>query len=267
MGINKQGSFEKLFEIADLKLIFADVLSNEANEPSHNLQINTSPKNAICITYTSGSTGKPKGVKITHEGIVNRLFWMWNAYPFEENERCAIKTSISFVDHMWELFGPLTKGITSVLFTREEVINLDILAKKLQDEKITRWVIVPSLLRALLDKLKSEGLTLPDLRYWTSSGETLSLDLMEEFYRVFPSSSHKLLNIYGSSEVTADVTCYDASEVFNAGNVAETSWYKKGSGSAPIGKPIANNQVYIVDKEANYYRREHGVKYMLAASR
>jgi acyl-CoA synthetase (AMP-forming)/AMP-acid ligase II/acyl carrier protein len=149
---------------------------------------------------------------------------------------------------MWELFGPLTKGITSVLFTREEVINLDILAKKLQDEKITRWVIVPSLLRALLDKLKSEGLTLPDLRYWTSSGETLSLDLMEEFYRVFPSSSHKLLNIYGSSEVTADVTCYDASEVFNAGNVAETSWYKKGSGSAPIGKPIANNQVYIVDK-------------------
>ncbi|HEX8460360.1 MAG TPA: non-ribosomal peptide synthetase, partial [Segetibacter sp.] len=147
------------------------------------------------------------------------------------------------------LFGPLTKGITSVLFTREDVLNLDILTKKLADEKITRWVIVPSLLRALLEKLKSEKLTLPHLRYWSSSGETLSLDLMEEFYEVFSPASHKLLNIYGSSEVTADVTCYDASEVFKAGNVAEMSWYKKGSGSAPIGKPIANCQVYIVDKK------------------
>jgi acyl carrier protein len=72
---------------------------------------------------------------------------------------------------------------------------------------------------------------------------------MEDFCKVFPSSSHKLLNIYGSSEVTADITCYDASDVFNTGKVNEMSWYRNGSGSAPIGKPIANSQVYIVDKQ------------------
>src|SRR5205085_4843332 len=93
--------------------------------------------------------------------------------------------------------------------------------------------------RTLLNKLETEGMKLPYLKWWTSSGEVLTHDLKEDFYRLFPSSTHRLLNIYGSSEVTADVTCYDTS-VDTAGEFGQ-------KGNVPIGRPISNCRVYILN--------------------
>ena len=224
-----------------LELICVDSY-DATNQPSTNLPVNIAPDHLVCVIYTSGSTGKPKGVKLDNAGILNRLYWMWRTFPFEPEERNAIKTSIGFVDHICELFGPLNRGIASVIFRREELLDLDILVKKLAAEKITRWVLVPSLLRTLLMKLQDDSISLPHLKYWTSSGETLPFDLVTDFYKVFPSSSHKLLNIYGSCEVTADVSYYDTS----------VDDYDKKAGKpqkyVPIGKPISNTKLYIIDK-------------------
>jgi non-ribosomal peptide synthetase component F len=71
------------------------------------------------ILYTSGSTGQPKAVMGTHCGIVNRLCWMWQTYPFSEQEVCCLKTSPSFVDAVAELFTPLLAGVATVLVPDE----------------------------------------------------------------------------------------------------------------------------------------------------
>jgi amino acid adenylation domain-containing protein len=211
-------------------------------QPTTKLSISAISNQVACVTYTSGSSGRPKGVVLTHTGIVNRLFWMWNTYPFEQGERNAIKTSIGFIDHAWELFGALNQGIPSVIFGKDELLDLDILVKKLAGEKISRWVLVPSLLRALLIKLKSENIRLPHLKYWTSSGETLPVDLVADFYKIFPADNHTLLNIYGASEVSADVTFYDTS-IDSFLNKVQNNYQH-----IPIGKPIANTAIYILDK-------------------
>ena len=208
--------------------------------PAINPGIISDVETLFCVIYTSGSSGKPKGVKLAHEGIVNRLNWMWDKYPFAKDEVSAIKTSIGFVDHVWELFGPLASGIPSVIFTKDELLDLDLLVKKLSLHHISRWVLVPSLLRTILAKLKSENKTLVSLKLWTSSGEELTADLVSDFYEVFPASSHRLLNIYGSSEVTADVTFYECLPE-NSSVTAEEK--------IPIGKPLSNCQVYLLDKD------------------
>lgn len=225
-------------ESGGVELVFAEDVGMELL--SGNLGLEISPQSVVCIIYTSGSTGKPKGVRLQNDGIVNRMYWMWKNYPFEADEKVALKTSIGFVDHIWELFGALTRGVRSVLFTREDLLDLDILPGKLSAEKITRWVVVPSLLRALLDRLQGECRSLEHLKYWTCSGEALDGDVPEDFYKVFPASSHRLLNIYGSSEVTADVTCYDTVEYIKKD--------KRTGGKVAIGRPISNCQVYILDK-------------------
>jgi non-ribosomal peptide synthetase component F len=103
---------------ANIKLLYADDPSIK-KFPSTKPGINIEANQVACIIYTSGSSGRPKGVLLGHAGIVNRLEWMWETYPFEQNEKNAIKTSIGFVDHIWELFGALNRGVASVLFRRK----------------------------------------------------------------------------------------------------------------------------------------------------
>lgn len=206
-------------------------------EVSFDEPVSADPDRITCILYTSGSTGKPKGVQVTEAGILNRLEWMWDEYPFEKGETVAWKTSLSFVDHVWEIFGALLHGVPSVLLSRYDVLDPDLLIEKLSFYRITRWVLVPSLLRSLLQRVKEGDGALSHLRLWTSSGELLPPALVSEFYASFPPDRHKLLNIYGSTEVTADVTCYDTSLD-----------PRPGTPRIPIGKPIANCRVYILDE-------------------
>jgi len=183
-----------------------------------------------CILYTSGSTGKPKGVMLHNGSILNRIRWMWDAYPFGNDECCAWRTSIGFVDHIWEIFGPLLYGIPSVLFRKEDVIDVGSFIKMIQLHRITRLLLVPSLLKTMLGKISMDRMDLAHLKYWTCSGERLSADLTEEFCSLFPAPAHTLLNIYGSTEVTADATCQEVSP-----------------GVTSIGRPIDNVTIYIVE--------------------
>ena len=102
------------------------------------------------IMYTSGSTGRPKGVVGTHRATVNRLVWMWREYPFRPGEVCCQKTSLSFVDSVWEILGPLLAGVPNTIIPDEIVKQVDLLVEALADNHVTRIVLVPSLLRAIL---------------------------------------------------------------------------------------------------------------------
>ena len=176
----------------------------------------------------------PQGVEATHAACLNRLAWMWREYPFEKGEVCCQKTAISFVDSVWEIFGPLLQGISSTILGDEVVRDPRSLVRSLSEAGVTRIVLVPSLLRALLDTGMDLARELPALRWWTTSGETLPLDLYRKFRRAMPDAI--LLNLYGSSEVSADVTAWDS----RSGEPQET---------VPIGRPISNCRIYILDSK------------------
>ncbi len=190
------------------------------------------------VLYTSGSSGKPKGVEGTHRGAMNRMRWMWERYPFEAGEVCCQKTNVGFVDSVWEIFGPLLAGVPSVILPTEVVRDPEELLQILAGEGVTRIVLVPSLLRALLDHAPNLQERVPRLKLWSCSGEALSGELAGRFRQGFPEAT--LLNIYGSSEVAADVTWHEVLE--KEEDIGAT---------VPIGKPISNTQMYVLDPHRN----------------
>ena len=196
-----------------------------------NLDGAATPQNAAYVIYTSGSTGRPKGVLGSHSALLNRFHWMWRLYPFGESEVCCQKTSLSFVDSIWEIFGPLLQGVPLVILSDQTVKDPAQLLAALERNKVSRLLLVPSLLRMLVEAGDQFSTRLSNLQFLVCSGETLTPDLAQ---RVRSELHHcRLLNLYGSSEVAADVTYHEVLDPHVS--------------RIPIGKPLANTQIFILD--------------------
>jgi amino acid adenylation domain-containing protein len=188
--------------------------------------------NLAYVIYTSGSTGKPKGVAVEHKQLLNRFAWMWRVYPFAAEEVCCLKTSVNFVDSLWELFGGLLQGGQTVIIHDRTLKDPQALVQTLAAHHVTRIMLVPSLLRLLLNTHDDLQGQLPRLKVWCTGGEALSVELCQRFLESMPHSI--LLNIYGLSEAF-DVTYYD------------TRRWRGERMIIPIGRPIANMQLYLLD--------------------
>jgi amino acid adenylation domain-containing protein len=189
--------------------------------------------NAAYVLYTSGSTGDPKGVLGTHRATLNVLAWLWQTFPFASHDVCCQKTSLSFTDSIQELLGPLLMGVRTVLIPDAVLQDLPRFVQTLAMHRVTRLLLVPSLLRALLNTYSDLQERLPSLTLWFSGGEALPGALWQRFQQSLPHS--RLINLYGASETSADTTWYD------------TSLAPQALANVPIGRPIANTQVYVLD--------------------
>ena len=232
--LTQQHLLEKL-PAHQARVVCLDSDRSSIAQESQDNPANSSTANSLAyVIYTSGSTGKPKGVLGLHQGAVNRFAWMWQNYPFKPGEVCCQKTSLNFVDSVWEIFGPLLQGVRTVIIPDSVVKAPQQFIETLASNKITRLVVVPSLLRILLDTNTHLQQRLPQLQLWVTSGEALSHNLLQKFRQTLPEST--LLNLYGSSEVSADVTCYSISP------------QDAVPARVVIGRPIANTQVYVLDR-------------------
>lgn len=221
--------------IADKAIICVDEFQEEADQESDGpLTSKVSSDSPAYMIYTSGSTGKPKGVIGTHRNVVNRIKWMSQKFPFGKAEICCHKTSTNFIDSIWEMFGPLLNGVPSVIISDVTVRNINNFISVLKQNRVSRIVLVPSLLKFILDNNINLSKELPLLKFWVVSGEELTINLVKKF-RQYTDLKTKLINLYGSSEVMADATYYD------------TDYLPKDAVKVPIGRPIGNTEVYILD--------------------
>jgi len=184
------------------------------------------------MLYTSGSTGQPKGAITTHRSAVNRCHWMWTTFGFHDDEVFSLRTSLNFIDAWWEIFGALAHGIPLQIVPDDCATDPLRLPGFLAARGVTQLVVVPSLLRAVLEQLSADNQSLPALRWCITSGEPLSPELVADCTRLLPGTV--VLNTYGTSEIW-DATAFDTRQLAT------------GAARVPIGRPIANARVYVVD--------------------
>jgi amino acid adenylation domain-containing protein len=188
-------------------------------------------ENLAYVMYTSGSTGHPKGVMIPHCALSNHMHWMQATFPLTAADRVVQKTPISFDASVWEVFAPLIVGGQLIVARPGGQQDGAYLVELLAMQQVTMLKLVPSLLQMLLEE---ESLaTCQSLRHVFCGGEPLPSALQERFFGRLEVYLH---NLYGPTEATIDVACWTC---------------ERGGGRrvVPIGRPIANTQLCVLDAQ------------------
>ena len=187
------------------------------------------------MIYTSGSTGRPKGALNTQGGVANRLHWMHATYPIDTRDRVLQKTPFSFDVSVWELFWPLFTGARLVMAEPGSHGDSAYLARTMRAEEITTVHFVPSMLHVFVqDPLATTVAASAGgaLRQLFASGEALTSAIVARTQQVLANVA--LHNRYGPTEAAVDVSAWTC----QAGT---------GRRVIPIGRPIANTQLHVLD--------------------
>jgi amino acid adenylation domain-containing protein len=196
------------------------------------------PGEVAYIIYTSGTTGKPKGVMVEHRAFVNRLNWMQKRFAFDRQDVVLQKTSIAFDVSVCEFFRWIPGGGRIFIMENSGRKDLERILQVIETQAVTVCEFLPSLLNLLLDHLTEENIWFKarTLRWVFVGAEAISPVVAEKFNITLKRQyGTRLINAYGPTEATVDVTLFDCSAI-DSTNVTST----------PIGWPIQNTRIYIL---------------------
>jgi amino acid adenylation domain-containing protein len=179
------------------------------------------PHDVAYIIYTSGSTGKPKGVVVEHNSLINLCSWHNRYYTVTASDRATKYAGPSFDASAWEVFPYLVIGASIYIVPEEIKLDIEKLSRYYEDNKITISFLPTQMCEQFM------AVDSFSLRVLLTGGDKL---------KTFIKKNYRLYNNYGPTENTVCATSYPV-----------TGW----SSNISIGGPIANNQVYILDRNDN----------------
>jgi amino acid adenylation domain-containing protein/non-ribosomal peptide synthase protein (TIGR01720 family) len=217
-----------LLDSAKPLLVLDDELPDVSGYPETNPQRSLSPDNAAYVIYTSGSTGGPKGVQVAHRSIMNRLTWGLEHFDVGVDDRVLLSTSASFDVSVPELFAPLQVGAAVVIARPDGRRDPAYLADLIQRAGVTGADFVPSLLEAFVAEPAAKECD--SLRWIEVAGEAFPAALANRFVELLPNCG--VHNLYGPTEASVEVTGWQ---------------HVPGADRVPIGTPVWNTRVYVLD--------------------
>ena len=226
-------------------LYLEDLLEQDYDD--HDLPLAVTPQHLAYVIFTSGSTGVPKGAMIEQAGMLNHLQVMNQVLELGSEDVVAQTASQCFDISVWQYLSALMVGGCVQIIPDEEVRDPIALLDQLQAHGISVLEIVPSLLQALINELevspqanpngtdRSAQWDLTSLRWLIPTGETLPPELCRRWLTLHPHIP--MLNAYGPAECSDDVTLYAIT------TPPPEDWHQ-----IPIGRPVANMQIYVLDQ-------------------
>jgi len=191
------------------------------------------PDQLAYVIFTSGSTGTPKGVMVEQRGMLNNMFGKVPSLGLGEHDRIAQTASPAFDICVWQFLAAPLFGATVHILPDAQAHDPLALLDAVQDQRLTLLETVPALIRGMLQESQAHH-ALASLRWLLPTGEALPPALARDWFARFPAIP--LMNAYGPAECSDDVAFYPISEA-----PADDCLHM------PIGKPTANNQVFVLD--------------------
>jgi amino acid adenylation domain-containing protein/thioester reductase-like protein len=202
-----------------------------------NLERLNNPEDLVYIIYTSGSTGNPKGVMVQHMSLTNIIVDLQRRFPIGSNDAYLLKTTYTFDVSAAEIFGWFFNGGKLSILPQGLEKDPRAILKYIEKYSITHINFVPSMFNMFLNGLSNLDVNiLNKLKYLFVAGEAISKDIVKKLFDL--TNSINFINLYGPTEATIYATGYDLKDLQNELNV-------------PIGKPLSNYEIYIVDKNLN----------------
>jgi amino acid adenylation domain-containing protein len=199
-----------------------------------NLASAVSADNLAYTIYTSGSAGLPKGVMITHGSLCNHMVWMQRDFPLSPEDRALQKTPCTFDASVWEFYAPLLAGAQLVMARPGGEMDGAYLVKVIAEKQVSILQLVPTMLQLFLEQ-EALGQCV-SLRRVFCGGEALAAELQDRFFARLDAD---LVNLYGPTEATVQTVVW-------------TCERESRRRIVPIGRPISNTQVFLLDKNLRH---------------
>ncbi|MFF4370597.1 amino acid adenylation domain-containing protein [Streptomyces sp. NPDC001594] len=217
-----------VLDTADPLLVLDADLPDVSGRPDTDPQTALTPDHAAYVIFTSGSTGRPKGVQVAHRAIMNRLAWGLSHFEVTPEDRILLSTTASFDVSVPEIFAPLQAGAAVVVARPDGRRDPAYLADLIRRERVTGADFVPSLLEAFAGEPAAKDCD--SLRWIEVAGEAFPPALANKVAALLPDLG--VYNLYGPTEASVEVTAHR---------------HVPGADRVPIGAPVWNTRVYVLD--------------------